>query len=320
MASACDSFTGKAGPSTAAAGSLYRSLMAQPHAAHGARIRVTEQGEVISLKYAHPLIARRNLEQLTSGVMDAFCFEQERQAVQPDWERSMHALSARSREVFRELVYDTPEFQTYFWAATPIDFVAELKIGSRPASRSSSRGMEHLRAIPWVFSWTQSRHLLSAWYGTGSALERVAEEEHGLGHLQQMYAEWPYFSMLMDNAEISLAKTDLYIAGRYASLVEDEEIREQILGQIKAEYDKSVALVKQITGHKEVTRPLPAAGEIHPAAQSLHRSSALHAGTSAAGMARGERQKTQGLPLSPVGLNGQWDCVWDEVDGLAIIR
>ena len=250
-------FHGKGGTIDRGGGVTYRSLLAQPHAAHGARIRVTEQGEVVSLKYAHPLIARRNLEQLTSGVMDAFCFEQERQAVQPDWEETMNILSARSREVFRELVYETPAFQTYFWSATPIDFVAELKIGSRPASRVKSREMQYLRAIPWVFSWTQSRHMLSAWYGTGSALEHMVEREHGLTHLKQMYLEWPYFSMLMDNAEISLAKTDLYIAGRYASLVEDESVRELIFGKIKAEHDESVALVKKITGHKELLDHFP---------------------------------------------------------------
>lgn len=254
-------FHGKGGTIDRGGGVTYRSLMAQPHAAHGARIRVTEQGEVISLKYAHPLIARRNLEQLTSGVMDAFCLDQERQTVQPDWEKTMTALSTRSREVFRELVYETPEFQTYFWAATPIDFVAELKIGSRPASRVKSREMQYLRAIPWVFSWTQSRHMLSAWYGTGSALEQAAEQEHGLGHLKRMYLEWPYFAMLMDNAEISLAKTDLYIASRYASLVEDDAVRESIFGKIKAEYEKSVALVKKITGHKELLDHFPRLGE-----------------------------------------------------------
>lgn len=250
-------FHGKGGTIDRGGGVTYRSLMAQPHAAHGARIRVTEQGEVVSLKYGHPLIARRNLEQLTSGVMDAFCYNQERKRVDPAWEKTMQTLSDKSREVFRKLVYETPEFQTYFWAATPIDFVAELKIGSRPASRTKSREMEHLRAIPWVFSWTQSRHLLSAWYGTGSALEEIARTKSGLKQLQKMYADWPYFSMLMDNAEISLAKADMYIASCYASLCEDEDVRELVFGMVKQEYEKSVELVKKITGHKVLLDHFP---------------------------------------------------------------
>lgn len=250
-------FHGKGGTVDRGGGMTYRSLMSQPHAAHGARIRITEQGEVISLKYAHPVIARRNLEQLTTGIMEAFCYDQEHFDIRPEWEKLMERLSTQSKNVFRRLVYETPEFQTYFWSATPIDLVAELKIGSRPASRTASQETEFLRAIPWVFSWTQSRHMLSAWYGIGSALEHVAQDEAKLKALKEMYSDWPYFAMLLENAEISLAKTDLYIAGRYASLVEDAKVRDLILGQIKDEYEKSMKMVKAITGHQELLEGSP---------------------------------------------------------------
>ncbi|MFT5169971.1 MAG: phosphoenolpyruvate carboxylase [Lysobacterales bacterium] len=267
-------FHGKGGTIDRGGGMSYRSLVAQPHAAHGARLRITEQGEVVSLKYSHPLIARRNLEQLTTGVMDAVCHEKERIKVDKNFETIMSKLGEDSRRVYRDLVYETPEFNDYFRAATPIDLVAELRIGSRPANRNAKKTMDNLRAIPWVFSWTQSRHLLPAWYGIGSALEKAIKDNDHLKQLQKMYKTWPFFSMVMDNAEISLAKTDLYIAGRYASLVEDENIREQILSRIKKEHAKSVSMVKAITGHKNLLEHHPRLAESiklrNPYIDSLH--------------------------------------------------
>ena len=250
-------FHGKGGTVDRGGGMSYRSLTAQPHAAHGARLRITEQGEVISLKYAHPVIARRNLEQLTTGVMDSFCRSKEDSFVDEKWEAMMAKLADASQAAYRDLIYDTEDFETYLWSATPIDVVAELRIGSRPASRKKSRETENLRAISWVFSWTQSRHLLSAWYGIGSGLESVIKGDGVLGKLQDMYKSWPYFSMVIDNAEMSLAKTDLYIAGHYASLVEDKNVRDHIFGRITEEYEKTIKLVKAITGHKELLASNP---------------------------------------------------------------
>jgi len=254
-------FHGKGGTIDRGGGMSYRSILAQPHAAHGARIRITEQGEVVSLKYAHPLIARRNLEQLTTAVMDAYCREKEYLTAEPAWAQTMARLADISRAAYRNLVYETPDFVPYFWSATPIDLVSEVRIGSRPPSRTASRSTADLRAIPWVFSWTQSRHLLSAWYGIGTALEQLVDPDGEAALLREMYRDWPFFSMLIDNAEMSLAKADLYIAGRYASLVEDASIRDHIFGRIREEYEKSVAMVKAVTGHQELLESQPRLAE-----------------------------------------------------------
>ena len=245
-------FHGKGGTIDRGGGMSYRSLMAQPHAAHGARIRITEQGEVVSLKYSHPVIARRNLEQLTTGVIDTYCRVREKVKVDKAWLTLMQKLADDSQTAYRDLVYGTDDFETYLWSATPIDVVADLRIGSRPASRSKTKETANLRAIPWVFSWTQSRHLLSAWYGIGSALSTAVEDANTLKMLKKMYKSWPFFSMLLDNAETSLAKTDLYIAGRYASLVEDERVRTTIFSAIEDEYKRTIKAVKLITNHDKL--------------------------------------------------------------------
>ncbi|MCP5488604.1 MAG: phosphoenolpyruvate carboxylase [Verrucomicrobia bacterium] len=253
-------FHGKGGTIDRGGGMSHRSLLAQPHAAHEARIRITEQGEVISLKYANPVIARRNLEQLTTGVMDAYCLGLEKHQVAPEWEACMGEMASTSKAVYRHLVYETPEFETYFWEGTPIDLVEVLRIGSRPTRRAQTRDLRQLRAIPWVFAWTQSRHLLPSWYGIGTALEKAANA-HGYDLIEAMYRDWPFFSMLIDNAEASLAKTDLYIAGRYASLVGDASVRTRIFSTIQCEYERSVTMVKAITGHPDLLHSQPRLAE-----------------------------------------------------------
>lgn len=245
-------FHGKGGSIDRGGGMSHRSLMAQPHASHGARIRITEQGEVASLKYANPVIAQRNLEQLTTAVIAAWCLKGEREKVDRDWETTMESLSASSLKHYQDLVYRTPEFLDYFWSATPIDLIQYLRIGSRPAKRQSSREIAPLRAIPWVFSWTQSRHMLPAWYGIGQALSEVAKEDGGLVRLQGMYQDWPFFRMVLENAEQSLAKTDLYIAGRYASLVREPSVRDLVFGMIEREFRRTVRMVNRVTGHKRL--------------------------------------------------------------------
>jgi phosphoenolpyruvate carboxylase len=248
-------FHGKGGSVDRGGGASYRSLRAQPHAAPGGRIRVTEQGEVISLKYSNPAIARRNLEQLTSAVIAANCLPAPR--VDAGWVELADGLARRSFEAYQALVFRTPEFPAYFRQATPIDLVEHLRLGSRPSRRSADGDVRQLRAIPWVFSWTQSRHLLSAWYGVGHAFEG-----HGRwADLREMYERWPFFATLVDNAELSLAKTDLYIAGRYASLVEDRGVRRKVFGAIEAEYHRSVRAVLRATGRRRLLANQPVLAE-----------------------------------------------------------
>ncbi len=248
-------FHGKGGSIDRGGGASYRSLRAQPHAAHGGRIRLTEQGEVVSLKYSNPVIARRNLEQLTSAVLEAACLRAPR--VAPDWTAALDELARASFDFYQALVYRTPEFPVYFRQATPIDLIEHLRLGSRPSRRSGDGDIGQLRAIPWVFAWTQSRHFVSAWYGVGHALEA-----YGRGrHLRTIYRNWPFFATLIDNAELSLAKTDLYIAGRYASLVEDARVRRTVFGLIAAEYDRTVAAVLRVTGHRRLLASQPVLAE-----------------------------------------------------------
>jgi phosphoenolpyruvate carboxylase len=251
-------FHGKGGTIDRGGGSSYRSLRAQPHAAHGGRLRITEQGEVISLKYSNPVIAQRNLEQLTSAVIAVQCLPETGTAELPKWEAHAGRLASLAFAHYQKLVYETPEFADYFWQATPIDLIEHLRLGSRPSRRAASRDIRQLRAIPWVFSWTQSRHLISAWYGVGAALQDFCKETpQGLEELRKMYRRWPFFRALLDNAEVSLAKTDLGIARQYAALVESAAVRNKIFGLIEEEYARSVQQVLDINERKNLLENQP---------------------------------------------------------------
>jgi phosphoenolpyruvate carboxylase len=160
----------------------------------------------------------------------------------------MDRLARLSFEFYQQLVYGTPEFAEYFWQATPIDLIEHLRLGSRPTRRQQTTDVRQLRAIPWVFAWTQSRHLVSAWYGVGHALQAFAEDRpDGLDRLREMYRQWPFFKQLLDNAELSLAKTELGIAREYAALVKSAAVRKKVFGLIQREYDRSVAMVLKVT-------------------------------------------------------------------------
>jgi phosphoenolpyruvate carboxylase len=253
-------FHGKGGSIDRGGGGSYRSLRAQPHAAHDGRIRITEQGEVISLKYSNPAIAQRNLEQLTSAVIGIQCLPASEPllAQLSRWEGHMESLARLSFEFYQQLVYGTPEFATYFYQATPIDLIEHLRLGSRPARRLQSSDIRQLRAIPWVFAWIQSRHLLPAWYGVGHALDTFTRSEPGgLDRLRDMYEHWPFFRTLIDNAELSLAKTDLGIAAEYAAMVRSASVRQKIFGAIEQEYARSVELVLKVAQRHELLENQP---------------------------------------------------------------
>ena len=257
-------FHGKGGTIDRGGGQSYRSLRAQPFAAHGGRIRITEQGEVVSLKYSNPLVAQRNLEQLTSAVI-ATCCSGSREVAEParlpGWETLLDRLARASCDCYQRLVYGTPELAEYFWQATPIDLLEQLRLGSRPARRRATTDVRQLRAIPWVFAWTQSRHLLSAWYGLGHALEEGASEPGGLAELRAMYRGWPFFASLLDNAELSLAKVDLYIARQYALLVQSDAAREKVWSLLEAEHRRSVQMVLAINRRRRLLASQPTLAE-----------------------------------------------------------
>jgi phosphoenolpyruvate carboxylase len=217
---------------------------------------------VVSLKYSNADIACRNLEQLTSAVIAAQCLPSVRREPDPSWVETMEWLSAKSCAVYQELIWKTPEFPIYYFQATPIDLIEHLHIGSRPSRRAAGGDIRNLRAIPWVFSLTQSRHLLSTWYGIGHSLQEFAQRNSdGLAQLQTMYKQWPFFASLLDNAEMSLAKTDLYIANRYASLVKETAVRNKIFGVFKQEYQRSVRMILSVNGRAELLENQPVLAE-----------------------------------------------------------
>jgi len=244
-------FHGKGGTIDRGGGQSHRSIQAQPFAAPGGRLRITEQGEVVSLKYSNIAIAERNIEQLVTSVLDAHLlhFLRVEAARIPEWEHYATELAASSRDFYRKLVYETPEFVEYFRQATPIDLIEQIRLGSRPARRWGAAGLRDLRAIPWVFAWTQSRHLLPAWFGLGHALETFQRDHapHGLDILRSMHEGWPFFFNLVNNAEHSLAKTDLYIASLYAALVRPRELGKRIFARIEEEYHRSVRGVLDVS-------------------------------------------------------------------------
>ena len=238
-------FHGRGGAVGRGGGSSFEAILAQPGGTVNGRIRITEQGEVVANKYADPELARQSLETLTAGVVLAsFRGEADTQVTAPH-AKAMQALSQRSMAAYRALVHDTPGFVDYFYGATPISEIADLNIGSRPTSRQATRSIAGLRAIPWVFSWSQSRAMLPGWYGFGSAVEAAGVP---ISELAELHETWPFFSSALANMEMVLAKGDIAIAGRYAELVEDRALADHVFGQIRAEWERTNEALLKITG------------------------------------------------------------------------
>ncbi len=248
-------FHGKGGTIDRGGGQSHQAILGQPFAAAGGRIKLTEQGEVVAQKYANAFVARRNLEQLISAVaLTNLAAGKDAGKVPAQWETCMATLAADAFHFYRKLVFETPGFLDFYHEATPIGVLKITKIGSRPAARGSQRSFDQLRAIPWVFSWVQSRYIISAWYGTGHALKKYIDEggAPAVEELRRLYKQWPFFRSLIDNVQVSLAKTDLYIAQLYADLVEDEALRRTVHEAISEEYHRAVDAVLLISEQKEI--------------------------------------------------------------------
>jgi phosphoenolpyruvate carboxylase len=241
-------FHGRGGSIGRGGGPANQAILAQPRGTVGSRIKITEQGEVIADRYGLPNLAHRHLEQVVNAVLRAR-FVPAADA-EPAWERALGQLAALARRHYRALVYERPEFLQYFRAATPINEIGRLKLGSRPASRKPGERIEDLRAIPWVFSWMQSRHTLPGWYGLGHALERFVagpgDDGDPLALLQAMYDRWPFFRTMLDSAQMILGKADLHIAARYAELVPDRAVAEEIFGLIEAEHRRTTRMIASV--------------------------------------------------------------------------
>ncbi|MCC7268042.1 MAG: phosphoenolpyruvate carboxylase [Caulobacteraceae bacterium] len=237
-------FHGRGGAVGRGGGSSFEAILAQPPGTVGGRIRITEQGEVVANKYADPELARQSLETLASGVVLA-SLRKAGPALDPARAETLDALAREAMHAYRSLVYETPGFVDFFFAATPITEIADLNIGSRPTSRQAQRTIEGLRAIPWVFAWSQSRALLPGWFGFGSAVARAGVP---LERLRELHAEWAFFSSTLANMEMVLFKGDMALAARYAALAPDRALADAIFGEIRAEWDRTVEAVLAITG------------------------------------------------------------------------
>jgi phosphoenolpyruvate carboxylase len=254
-------FHGRGGTVGRGGGPSYQAILAQPPGSVAGQIRLTEQGEVIASKYSDPEIGRRNLETLVAATVEASLLESgDRSADRAEFRTAMEQMSGIACSAYRSLVYQTPGFVKYFRAATPIAEIADLHVGSRPASRRKSERIEDLRAIPWVFSWSLARVMLPGWYGVGSAVENWISErgDAGLDLLRQMHETWPFFRGLLSNMDMLLAKSDINIASRYAELVEDTALRERIFSCIRDEWHRTVHWLLTITGQRELLENNPA--------------------------------------------------------------
>lgn len=246
-------FHGRGGSIARGGGPAAKAILAQPAGLLSGGIRVTEQGEVLSTRYHDPDLAHRILEQMTYGVLLGSYAASKRTPLNPAWAEAMETMSRAGFAAYEALVHKDADFLTFWKQATPIDEISNLKLGSRPTYRRAAQTVEDLRAIPWVFSWMQSRFNFPGWYGLGSALESVLSTgSSGRQLLKGMYGEWTFFQSLIDNAQLTMRKADMRIANLYASLVTDEKIRSRILGILQDEFARTERTILAITGEKKL--------------------------------------------------------------------
>ncbi|HSP29352.1 MAG TPA: phosphoenolpyruvate carboxylase, partial [Ilumatobacteraceae bacterium] len=255
-------FHGRGGTVGRGGGPAYQAILALPPGTVDGSIRLTEQGEIVAAKYSNPAMASRNLETLVSATLEATLLHRrsarDDAEVDPLFSETMGDLSSHAFDAYRSLVYGDDRFVSFFRSITPTNEIASLNVGSRPASRSTSNAIEELRAIPWVFGWTQCRLMIPAWYGVGSAVERFvgtgAGADERLDLLARMYVDWRFFRAAVDNMGMVLAKSDIDIARRYADvLVEDDAMRSDLFGRIADEHARTLDWHRRIT---RATSPL----------------------------------------------------------------
>ena len=248
-------FHGRGGTVGRGGGPTHNAIVAQPAGTVNGMIKITEQGEVLSYKYASYETAVYELEMAIGGLMKASQhLVTEGSKSDNVIEKNMELMSQKGEEHYRELTDNTPGLIDYFYEATPVQELGQLNIGSRPSHRNTSdRSKGSIRAIPWVFGWSLSRHTLPAWYGLGSAIEKIlGNDEKSLNLLQNMYKKWPYFNVLLDNIRMALAKADLNIARDYSELAEDQKTAKIIIDKIEDEYHRTKKLLLKITDTDEL--------------------------------------------------------------------
>ena len=246
-------FHGRGGTVGRGGGPTHRAVVAQPKESFGGSLKITEQGEVLYWKYSDATLAERNLELLVAASLEALVRPGGGQDDDARWKAAMEEMSQTAFTFYRKRVAENPEVLTYFEEGTPVQELEHARIGSRPARRSEARGLRDLRAIPWVFGWMQSRHVLPGWFGVGYALERfVGSDDERLRLLQKMFTQFAFFSDLIGNVEIGMAKADLKIARRYAELVNDEGVRQRVFDMIAEEFKRTRRMILKVTGQPEL--------------------------------------------------------------------
>jgi phosphoenolpyruvate carboxylase len=252
-------FHGRGGTVGRGGGPTHRAIISQPPGAFSGAFKLTEQGEVINFKYADEALALRNLESMLAAALEALTRSGlVEDIVQPEWEEALEQMSGQAFACYREHIYDNPDILTYFEQATPVREFELAKIGSRPAKRQSGNSLDELRAIPWGFGWIQSRLLVPAWFGVGTAFAAfVAAGEANRELLRAMMKHFPFFFDLVRNVELALAKVDLPLARRYAGLVADAALRERILALFEAEFLLTRRMILQVTEQQELLEKDP---------------------------------------------------------------
>ena len=246
-------FHGRGGSIARGGGPAAKAILAQPAGLRDGGIRVTEQGEVLSTRYHDPDLAHRILEQMAYGVMLGTHAAERAAEIPGAWRDAMATMSAAGFAAYKAAVHDDPEFLIFWKQATPIDEISNLKFGSRPTFRRATTSVDDLRAIPWVFSWMQSRFNFPGWFGLGSGLNAVLKRgPKGKALLRAMHAEWPFFQTLIDNAQLTMHKADMGIAALYAELVEDPKIRKRVLALLTAEFARTEAAILAVTGERQL--------------------------------------------------------------------
>jgi len=242
-------FHGRGGTVSRGGSKTHVSVLGAPPGTVNGRLRVTEQGEIINEKYGLRGIALRSLEQITGSVALATAMPRHRGNDMPEWHEIMDVIANESRKAYRKLIYETPEFHEYFRAATPIDVIERMRIGSRPSARRAQQGVEDLRAIPWVFSWTQARYILPGWYGVGTGLQK-AIDQFGEEAFSEMFREWFFLRSMVADVEMVLAKSDLGISELYSKLSGD--LHEKFFPKILGEFELTRDIILEHSEHESI--------------------------------------------------------------------
>jgi phosphoenolpyruvate carboxylase len=246
-------FHGRGGTVGRGGGPTHHAIIAQPIGAFTGHIKITEQGEVMNWKYSDSVLAQRNIELVIAASLEALSRTGSTYELGKEGEVAMESMSRDAFQFYRKQIAENDDVLAYFEEATPVKELDYARIGSRPSKRSQRRGLEELRAIPWVFGWMQSRHVLPAWFGVGYALERFADRRL----LQNLYENFPLFHDLIDNVELGMAKADLSIARLYAGLVKDESVRERVLELVVEEFERTKRVVLELTGQNTLLENNP---------------------------------------------------------------